>query len=214
MADKSAHWDQRYQTGDAPWDSGIVERELVRFLSDGVIPRGRAFEFGCGSGTNAVYLAQQGFEVVAADCSAIALNQARALSAEAGVRVNFIVADLCCLNDVRNSLGSKSSSYAGTFSFLFDRGCFHCARKLDLSGFLETLDWLAAPHARFLMLCGNPNEQADGGPPRVTEDQIRSELDELFEIDVIQPFRFEDRGGASGPLGWACKMTRRPVIRK
>ncbi len=209
MTSKTAHWDQRYQTGDTPWDSGIVERELVHFLGDKLISPGRAFELGCGAGTNAVYLAQQGFEVIAADCSTSALNRASKLSAETGVRVNFVAADLCSLADIRRALGSDSASFERSFSLLFDRGFFHCARKVNLSGFLETLEWLAAPQARFLMLCGNPNEQSEGGPPRVSEEQIRSELNGLFKIEAIRAFHFEDRGGITGPLGWSCQMIRR-----
>ncbi len=208
MTSKTIHWDQRYQTGDTPWHSGIVERELVRFLRDGLIPPGRAFEFGCGAGTNAVYLAQQGFDVVAADCSVTALDWASQLSATAGIRVNFVATDLCSLSDVRRALGSDAASFERSFSLLFDRGCFHCLRKVNLSGFLETLDWLAAPQARFLMLCGNPNEQSEGGPPRVSEEEVRSDLGELFKIEAIRAFHFEDRGGITGPLGWSCQMAR------
>ncbi|MCX7420339.1 MAG: methyltransferase domain-containing protein [Planctomycetia bacterium] len=209
MTSKMAHWDQRYQTGDTPWDSGIVERELVRFLQDESISPGQAFELGCGAGTNAVYLAQNGFQVVAADCSEFALERARKTATESGVYSNFIKADLCSLTDVGRTLGSDAASLQQSFSFLFDRGCFHCLRKLNLSGLMETLEWLAAPHARFLMLCGNPNEQSESGPPKVTEEQIHSELGGLFEIKAIRAFHFEDRGGITGPLGWSCEMTRR-----
>jgi len=208
MTSKTAHWDHRYQVGDTPWDSGIVERELVRFVKSGANSTGRAFELGCGSGTNAVYLAKTGFEVVAADCSTTALSRASELAAAAGVSVNFIAADLCSIADVRRALGSDSAKFERTFSLLFDRGCFHCARKVNLSGYLETLDWLAAPHANFLMLCGNPNDRSEGGPPRVSQDEVRSELGELFEVESIHEFHFEDRGGITGPLGWACELIR------
>lgn len=30
----SAHWDQRYLSGDAPWNSGLVSRELSRVLQE------------------------------------------------------------------------------------------------------------------------------------------------------------------------------------
>ena len=59
------------------------------------------------------------------------------------------------------------------------------------------------------MLCGNADESVEHGPPRVTEADIRSEWSGLFEIHWIRAFRFEDRGGVPGPLGWACWMTRR-----
>ena len=92
---------------------------------------------------------------------------------------------------------------------MFDRGCYHCARRVDLPGFLDTVKWLAAPSARLLLLCGNANEQSAQGPPKLTETEIRTEWESLFEINWIREFRFEDRGGVPGPLGWACWMTHR-----
>lgn len=205
----SAHWDQRYLSGDAPWNSGIVSRELVRVLSEERISPCRAVELGCGTGTNAVHLAQQGFDVLGTDCSAVAIEHARTLADEAGIAVQLAVADLCRLSDLRTALGESAATFQRGCSFMFDRGCYHCARRVNLAGFLETVEWLAAPNARLLLLCGNANEPAQQGPPKVTEAEIRSEWQHLFEINWIREFHFEDRGGVPGPLGWACWMTRR-----
>ena len=203
------HWDQRYLSGDAPWNSGMVSRELVRVLREERITRCRAFELGCGTGTNAVALAQQGFEVSAADFSPVAIERARTLAVEAGVAVRFAAADLCRWADLRAALGTEGAAACERrYSFLFDRGCYHCARRVNLAGFLETVDWLAAPDARLLVLCGNANEQKEHGPPRVTDLEIREEWGGLFEIVWIREFQFEDRGGVPGPRGWSCLMTR------
>lgn len=205
----SAHWDQRYLSGDAPWNSGIVSRELVRVLSEKHVTPCRAVELGCGAGTNAVHLARQGFEVLATDCSAVAIEHARAVAVEAGVAVQWAVADLCRLSDLRAALGESAATFERKCSFVFDRGCYHCARRVNLAGFLETVEWLVAPGARLLLLCGNANEPAQQGPPKLTEAEIRLDWSHLFEIEWIREFHFEDRGGIPGPLGWACWMTRR-----
>jgi SAM-dependent methyltransferase len=55
---------------------------------------GRALDLACGSGRNAVWLAQQGWTVAAADFADVALDQARALAAERGVEVEWVEADL------------------------------------------------------------------------------------------------------------------------
>ena len=209
MSGSSAHWDQRYLSGDAPWNSGLVSRELLRVLQEESVAPCRAVELGCGTGTNAVHLAQQGFEVLALDCSAVAIERARQRAVEASVSMTLTVSDLCRVSDLRDALGDAAVGYERQCSFLFDRGCYHCARRTNLGGFLETVEWLAAPNARLLMLCGNADESAEHGPPKVTEAEIRSEWSGLFEVNWIRPFRFEDRGGVPGPLGWACWMTRR-----
>jgi SAM-dependent methyltransferase len=70
--------------------------EPNRFLVAEVagLPPGRALDLACGSGRNAVWLAQQGWSVVAADFSDVALEQARALAAERGAEVEWVEADL------------------------------------------------------------------------------------------------------------------------
>ncbi len=204
------HWDQRYLNGDAPWNSGMVSRELLRVLREERITACRAFELGCGAGTNAVALAHQGFEVSAADFSPVAIERARTSAAEAGVAVRFAAADLCRWEDLRAALGTEGArACERRCSFLFDRGCYHCARRVNLAGFLETVDWLAAPEARLLVLCGNANEQMEHGPPKVTDREIREEWGGLFEIELLREFRFEDRDGVPGPRGWSCLMARR-----
>lgn len=207
----SAHWNQRYQVGDTPWDSGLVERELVRHLKSPSLQTGRAFEFGCGTGTNSVFLAQQGFEVAAVDCAPLAIQRAQALSEAFGVTPHLFVGDVGRLDSIVAGLEPHAAKFERSVSLLFDRGCYHVVRKSNLDGFLKVLDWLAAPSAKFLMLCGNANDTAPNGPPRVTEEQIHRELSALFEIHSIEPFRFEDRGGVSGPLGWSCWMSRRAI---
>lgn len=205
----SAHWDQRYLRGDAPWNSGLVSRELLRVVQEEGVAPCRAVELGCGTGTNAVELARRGFDVLASDCSAVAIEAARQLALEAGVSLELAVSNLCCLADLQDSLGASGAARERHCSFLLDRGCYHCARRVDLAGFLQTVEWLAAPNARLLLLCGNANEAAGQGPPKLTEAEIRLEWGTLFEIEWIREFRFEDRGGVPGPLGWACWMTRR-----
>jgi methyl halide transferase len=192
-------WDQRYQTGDLPWDSGIRSRELARVISEGEIAPCRTVELGCGTGTNAVFLAEQHFEVTAFDLSPTAIERAKQRAEAAHVSVHFLEADLLKFNlDLE------------PFEFLFDRGCFHCARKVDLAGYRETLKKLSKPGTRYLLLTGNANEQNEHeGPPRLQEQEIREDLSELFEVDFLREIHFEDAGGLEGPLGWSCLMTRR-----
>lgn len=66
---------------------------LVRFR-DKLAPGKFALDLACGSGRNSVYLAQCGQRVFAIDRSAEALDNGRELARLAGVRVNWIRADL------------------------------------------------------------------------------------------------------------------------
>jgi SAM-dependent methyltransferase len=71
---------------------GEPNRFLVAEASG--LPPGRALDLACGSGRNAVWLAQQGWSVLGADFSRVALEQARGLAAERGVDAEWVEADL------------------------------------------------------------------------------------------------------------------------
>ena len=192
------NWDERYQLGDTPWDSGAPSAELVRVLDEFEIPHGTALELGCGSGTNAVYLAQQGFSVTGVDCSETALNAARQKGADARVAVEWIAADV-------QSFGAGRQPV----ELLFDRGCYHCCRRVDLAGYLQTQRNVTQPGTWCLVLAGNPNDGLAGGPPRVPAAELVREFDELYRLIQLREFHFEDAGGIKGPLGWSCLMRRR-----
>lgn len=84
-------WDQRYQTqeyiyGTAP--NGFLV-DMVHML-----PSGRVLCLGAGEGRNAVYLAQQGYEVTAVDGSTVGLQKAQQLARQHQVSITTVVADL------------------------------------------------------------------------------------------------------------------------
>ena len=62
-----ASWNQRYLDGDLPWDSGKEDEHLGRVIEKHCIEPGHALEVGCGTGTNTIWLAQQGFEMTGLD---------------------------------------------------------------------------------------------------------------------------------------------------
>ena len=192
-----AEWNERYLAKELPWDSGIPSKELIRVLDEEKIPPCRAVELGCGTGTNSIYLASRGFDVTGMDCSPAALERARKKAADLGSNAKFQEADLCRFN-----------LQLAPFDFIFDRGCYHSVRRMDIAGFLRTLRQISRPGTRYLMLAGNANEEGPG-PPRVHEHEIRIDLESLFEIQFIREFRFEVPDPPEGFLAWSCLMTRR-----
>jgi SAM-dependent methyltransferase len=194
-------WQERYQSGDIPWDTGHPSTELQRSILESGIQAGRAIELGCGTGTNAIWLAQKGFDVTAVDFSSLALEQARQKAAAANVRVRFLEADV--LNPLL---------FNERFSFIFDRGCYHVVRRLDVEKFIETLERISEPGAWGLILTGNAKEPHNPGPPVVSEEEIRSELGRVFEIVRLREFRFDqvEQVGVRF-LGWSCLIRRLPI---
>jgi SAM-dependent methyltransferase len=197
------HWDNRYRSEERPpWDTGRPSAELIRRLGQYLIPRGRAIEFGCGAGNNAIWLAQQGFDVTAVDISPTAIAMAEANGKSAGVNVRFVAADVTELPD----LGPP-------FAFFFDRGCYHAVRRGNAAGILRELDRVTGPGSWGIVLTGNAKEEHKPGPPAVSEETLRNELGALFDIVSLDEFRF-DQGETDGcrHLGWSCVLHKRDTL--
>jgi SAM-dependent methyltransferase len=75
-------WDARYGASEQVW-SGRPNAVLVR--EAGELKPGRALDLGCGEGADAIWLARQGWSVVAVDVSRVALERAGGHAREAGV---------------------------------------------------------------------------------------------------------------------------------
>ena len=84
-------WDDRYSTDALVWKAD-PNRFLVEQAAG--IPPGRALDFACGEGRNAVWLAEQGWTVTAVDFSTVGIMKGRRLATERGVEVEFIEADV------------------------------------------------------------------------------------------------------------------------
>jgi cyclopropane fatty-acyl-phospholipid synthase-like methyltransferase len=194
-----ANWDERYRSGATPWDTGQPSSELRRVLAEMNVAPGRALELGCGTGNNAVWLAQQGFDVTAVDLSPLAIERAQQRADAAGVRVNLRVLDVL----------RPSEQLAGPFDFFFDRGCYHVVRRDNVAGYLQTLTSLTRPGTIGLVLTGNAREPHDPGPPTVSEEEIRAELGSVFDIVQLREFHFDQVEGMVRFLGWSAFIERR-----
>lgn len=130
-----------YRLARMPWETGPRE-ELVELVESGRLRPGRAVDLGCGTGANAMFLAERGFDVTGVDFAPTALAKARAAANGAGVVVRFVEADL---TDLRVPLG--------TFDVLVDYSTLDelapSARDRYVSGVVP----LARPGAQFLLWC-------------------------------------------------------------
>ena len=86
-----ARWNERYDR-----DMYIYGKEPAAFLKqkmDG-LKKGKALVLAMGEGRNAVYLAQNGFDVTGVDISEVAIEKCNRLAKERNTTVNAVVADL------------------------------------------------------------------------------------------------------------------------
>jgi SAM-dependent methyltransferase len=192
-------WDASYRRERMPgWDVGRPCSYLTKAVEDKTFKPGRAIVLGCGSGTNALYLASRGFEVTGVDVSPSALAVAARKAAAANVEVNWVLADVVALPKLP------------PYDLIFDRGCYHHICQYDSPGYVETLRRLSHNGTRALVLAGSPADGGTGGPPRIKEEIIRRDFSTLFDFEWLQNIHFESRNAeAKGPSAWSIHLRRK-----
>jgi SAM-dependent methyltransferase len=192
-------WDAPYRRDRLPgWDVGQPCSHLVKALEDEAFRPGRVIVLGCGSGTNAIYLASKGFEVTGVDVAPSALTIAEKKERKAGVKVNWMVADILALPKLE------------AFDLVFDRGCYHHICQYNSAGYVKTLRRLSHGDTRVLILAGSDVDGRRGGPPRVKEETIRNDFSKLFEFEWLRGIRFDTRNAsANGASAWSIHLRRK-----
>ena len=185
-----------------PWEMG-PRKELVGLIESERIAPCRAIDLGCGTGSNAIFLAQQGFDITGVDFSLSAIEKARRRAEAAGVAVEFIVDDLTDLRHVR-----------GPFDFLVDYGALDDLRPAGRDLYVRNVLPLAHPGSRFLLWCFE-------WPTRWWErtlfamafepEEAEERFGEYFDVERI--------AGGTRPSGWprgfaAYLMTRKSERRQ
>jgi methyl halide transferase len=196
-------WNDHYRQGNMPWDSGTPDPNLVEFVQGRALTRGRALDIGSGTGTQALWLAAQGFDVLGVDLSPLAVERARAKAAASGVteKVRFAVHDfLHALPD------------GGPFDFVFDRGVFHVFdAPEDRTRFAAQVARCLAPSGLWLSLIGStegpPREQ---GPPRRSARDIANAIEPALAIAELRTALF-DIDSPVPPQAWLCVARPREV---
>jgi SAM-dependent methyltransferase len=83
----SQQWDERYSTDELVWTS-TPNQFLVAEAAG--LPTGRAVDLACGEGRNAIWLAEQGWEVTGVDFSPVGLAKAKRFADRSGVEVTWV----------------------------------------------------------------------------------------------------------------------------
>ena len=87
---RAADWNARYAAEELwPIEPNVYVADIVHNMA-----AGRALDLACGEGRNAIWLAQQGWNVTAVDFASVAIDRARTRAEHAGVEVAFAVADV------------------------------------------------------------------------------------------------------------------------
>ena len=171
-----ALYERAYRRGATRWDTGITPPEVVGIIEgpDALEP-GRALDLGCGTGTNALYLAQHGWFVTGVDFSTLAVSSARH-KADWTSGVNFVEGDVTRLREL---------GVDGPFDLVLDVGCFHSVALGRRDAYAREVTRVAGPGATLLVFAFGPWLKWPGSR-RTREPEIRRRFGGAFELERVE----------------------------
>ncbi len=181
-------WNLKYLLGKSPWDTGITPPELVELVEGGQVPPGRALDIGCGTGTNAIYMAQHGFQTVGVDVAGLAIWQARYKAWRAGVPVTFYTGDVLRLGI------PKGPAVLVPVDLALDIGCLHSLDAIHRPSYAAMLRRVMRVGGLYLLYAFGPRKLL-GGPAGLTPEETKAALRSDFRTIWIR--EGEERGARS-----------------
>jgi SAM-dependent methyltransferase len=173
-----------YATPRPPWDIGRPQRPFVEAAD---LIGGRVLDSGCGTGELAIWLAEHGRAVTGVDFLAEPLAAARRKARDRGVAVNFLEMDALALGEIPER-----------FDAVTDCGLFHAFDDASRAAYVRGLARLLEPGARVFLLCMSDAEPGEHGPRRINEGELRGSFADGWEIESLEPTRFEVVPGIPG----------------
>ncbi len=191
-------WEDAYKT-TPPWDIGRPQPAFVELVHTGELAKGLVLDIGCGTGENALYLAENGFSVVGIDLSNLAIAAAKEKAIERKLKVDFRLANAL-------SLGFQ----AGHFDNCIDSGLFHTFNDNDRLTFVREISRILRTNGRYFMLCFSDKEPINwGGPRRISKQEIEKTFSPLFSISYIRDAFFATRFHKDGGKAYLTSATKR-----
>ncbi|GAB7144404.1 class I SAM-dependent methyltransferase [Mycobacterium riyadhense] len=166
-----------------PWDIGGPQPVVQQLVALGAI-RGEVLDPGTGPGHHAIYYASKGYSATGIDGSAGAIERAQANALQAGVSVDFQVAD-----------ATKLDGLDGRFDTVVDCAFYHTfSTEPELQKcYVQALRRATKPGARLYMFeFGAHNVNGFSMPRSLSEDDFRDVLPiGGWEITYLGPTTYQ-----------------------
>src|SRR5256885_4815040 len=158
-----------YRLGITPWNQTAVPAPLAALVEGPPpLPPGRAVDLGCGTGEQARSLAQHSWSVTALDYIPEAI-----LAATHNAPTEHITWRVADVTDPATV--DPDGILSGTVTLLLDNGCLHGIPQQDRTGWADTVNTLAAPHA-VLLVRAAPRRYRAVGPIGLNSPELTALL--------------------------------------
>ncbi len=155
---------------------------------------------GCGTGENALFLAETGCIVTGVDIARRAIEIAKEKAAMRHISADFFVCDVLTLS---------SCFREGEFDTVIDSGLFHTLADEGRPVFLAQVFRVLKSNGTYFMMCFSDKEPGEWGPRRVSKDEIIGALEPLFHINYIKDAAFESLTRKSGSKAYLISANKK-----
>ncbi len=194
---ESSYWNDAYRA-IPPWEIGRPQPAFVELAKKGELEPGSVLDIGCGTGENAILLAESGYTVTGVDAAPIAIDTAKAKAKARNVNVEFLI---------RNALNLKLGQ--SRFDNAIDSGLFHTFRDNERPVYAKEVAKSLREGGKYFMMCFSENEPTDwGGPRRVSRAEIQDTFSPLFQINYIHDALFATRIHDNGGKAYLTSATK------
>lgn len=196
----SFDWDEAYRSGQyrKEWDYSPGSQEIATCAALGVFPReGVILDIGCGSGSDAVFLAKLGYNVKALDISTKALELVKQKAAKSGVTVETVRG-----NAMSMPIDARSVDFA------LDRGMLHNLNNEEAMAYAGELARVLKSGAGFLVRGARISHNGNFNP--ITSERLRVTFSSrLFTIGPVIPIAMVSDSPDDRTLDGAISIIRR-----
>jgi 2-polyprenyl-3-methyl-5-hydroxy-6-metoxy-1,4-benzoquinol methylase len=161
-----------------PWNIEQPPKLLVDLIHTNRIQPCDAVDIGCGAGNYTVWLASRGFRMTGVDISPAALELARQLALDNGVKCEFLEADIA--GDVER--------LDGAFDFGFDWEVLHHVFPDKRESFVRNAHRMLRPGATYLSVCFSDRDRDFGGEGQYRKTPLGTTLYFSSEGEIKQVF--------------------------
>ncbi|MGA9141688.1 MAG: class I SAM-dependent methyltransferase [Methanocella sp.] len=191
-------WEEVYHD-TPPWDIGRPQPAFEGLVKDREIKPGRILDSGCGTGENALLLAQNGSTVTGIDLAGEAIARAKTKAKERHIAADFVQG---------NVTGLDRYFSPGSFDTAIDCGLFHVLSDEDRPVYAGQVREVLKPGGGYFMLCFSDKEPGTWGPRRVSAREIEQIFSPLFSINYIKDSYFLSRSGDGNPKAYLLSATK------
>lgn len=171
--EKSSFWEEKYLTGQTPWDLHQPNPVFLDLLKEGkLLQQCKMLIPGCGKGHDAIAAAKHGYDVTAVDFSGKAISIGSEIGKKENLKIDFQIKDIFQMDGL----------FENSFDAVYDYTLF-CAINPDRRAeYSEKIFQLLKKGGKFAVILFPLGESEDGPPFGINPDEFYKMFSKKFKL--------------------------------